>query len=199
MPKNEDQPQDENVEKTTPVEERDSEEADDDFESLFADDETQEDAPVSREEYNRLLKGTKKLATEFGRLKSQPKEEVKNDEPIKGTLNQGDDVSELFFAQIPKAELVSDDLKSIAELKYDGSILKAWKGESWLQNKASSLENAKKEEEVSKSKINKPTQGVPPSKLDIKKVKPEDVANLKPKEKIAWLKQQAQKEREDTE
>lgn len=184
-------------EKSTLGEERDSNEADD-LESLFADDEKQEDAPVTREEYNRLLKGVQKLATNQGREKVQPKEAVRGT-TTNTTSNQGDDVSELFFAQIPKAELVNDDLKSIANAKYGGSILKAWRGESWIQEKASALENAKKEEEVNKSKIKTPTQGVSLSKNDVLKTKPEDVASLQPKDKIAWIKEQARKERETAE
>lgn len=135
----------------------DSEEADD-LDSLFADDESQEDAPVTREEYNRLIKGTKKLASELGRLKSQPATKQETEE-TNSVSHQSDDVSELFYAQVPQAELVSDDLKSIAEAKYSGSILKAWKGESWIQEKALALHSAKSEEELNVSKVSKPSQG----------------------------------------
>jgi hypothetical protein len=188
----EDQQLEEN-EDSTLDEKRNSEEADEDLDSLFAEDEEQEDeAPISREEYNRLLKGTKKLATELGRIKSQPKTEVKEKEPTKEVLHQIDDVSELFFNQMPKAELVNDDLRAVADAKYGGSILKAWKGESWLQDKATSLENANKDDEENKGKINKPSSGIVPSKkIDVRKVKPEDVSKLTPAQKSEWVRHQA--------
>jgi hypothetical protein len=173
-----------------------SEEAEDDFESLFADDETQEDAPVTREEYNRLLKGTQKLATKYGELKSQPKEEVKETVKEVKEPNQHDDLSELFFAQIPNAELVEDDLKIFADAKYGGSILKAWKGEKTLRDKATSLENAKTQEETNKSKIDSPSNGIVSSKkVDVRKVEDKDVGKLTPAQKSEWLKHQVLKER----
>lgn len=190
----ENQPIDENEQDSTLEDDRVSEEATD-FENLFADDDdSQEDAPVTREEYNRLLKGVKKLASIQGQKKEQPngKVETKADVVIS---HQDDDVSELFFTQIPKAELVSEDLKKIAEAKYSGSILKAWKGESWIQEKATALEVARTEDEANKEKIRKPSSVTAPSKTDVSKVKAEDVASLKPSEKIEWLKRQAELER----
>lgn len=194
MPK-EDQPLEENEESkddSTLNQERESEEADDDLDSLFAeDDDSQEEQPVSREEYNRLLKGTKKLATELGRIKSQPKEEEK-ETPKKEESNQLDDFTEMFYSQTPQAELVKEDLQAVAEAKYNGSVYKAWKNEKWMQDKASSLENAKKEDEVNKTKVDKPANGIVSSKkVDIKKVKPEDVADLTPAQKSEWVKHQA--------
>lgn len=190
----ENQPIDENERDSTLEDDRVSEEATD-FENLFADDDdSQEDAPVTREEYNRLLKGVKKLASIQGQKKEQPKEKVESKADVV-VSHQDDDVSELFFAQIPKAELVSEDLKKIAEAKYGGSILKAWKGESWIQEKATTLEVARTEEEANKEKIRKPSSGTVPSKIDVSKVKAEDVASLKPSEKMEWLRRQAELER----
>lgn len=194
METNENQPIDENEQDSTLADDRVSEEATD-FENLFADDDdSQEDAPVTREEYNRLLKGVKKLASIQGQKKEQPREKVKSKADVV-VSHQDDDVSELFFAQIPKAELVSEDLKKIAEAKYNGSILKAWKGESWIQEKATALEVARTEDEANKEKIRKPSSGTAPSRTDVSKVKPEDVASLKPSEKVEWLKRQAELER----
>lgn len=194
METNENQPIDENEQDSTLEDDRVSEEATD-FENLFADDDdSQEDAPVTREEYNRLLKGVKKLASIQGQKKEQPKDKAETKADVV-VSHQDDDVSELFFAQIPKAELVSEDLKKIAEAKYSGSILKAWKGESWIQEKATALEVARNEDEVNKEKIRKPSSGTAPSRTDVSKVKAEDVASLKPSEKIEWLKRQAEIER----
>lgn len=175
---------------TTPTEGSESEEALD-FEALFADDDLQDDVPVSREEFNALKKGVSKYFSQKGREekakvepKVEPKSESKNDE----------DLTELFFAQKPEAELVEGDLKQIADSKYGGSILKAWKGESWLHEKAQILSEAKKKEEESKSKIAKPSSTVDFSK-DIDSIKEEDVHKLTAKQKIEWLNAQVKKER----
>lgn len=169
----EDQHLDETEQDSTLGLERESEEAAD-LDSLFADDEEQEDAPVSREEYNRLLKGTKKLASELGRLKSQPKKEEVKTETKEVISHQDDDLSELFFNQTKEAELVSDDLKAISKAT-GKSILKVWREEKWLQEKAKALEAAKTEDEVNKGKIGKPTPGsggngkIPFSQIDLSK------------------------------
>lgn len=189
----ENQPIDENEQDSTLEDDRVSEEATD-FENLFADDDdSQEDAPVTREEYNRLLKGVKKLASIQGQKKEQLKDKVETKANVI-VSHQDDDVSELFFTQIPKAELVSEDLKRIAEAKYGGSILKAWKGESWIQEKATALEVARTEDEANKEKIRKPSPGTGGIKTDIASVKPEDFSKLTPAQKSEWLKIQAQKE-----
>lgn len=193
----ENQPLNENEESTLD-EERGSEEAAD-LESLFADDDdSQEDAPVTREEYNKLLKGVKKLASIQGQQKSQPKKEEVKTETKEVISHQDDDLSELFFAQIPKAELVQDDLKKIAEVKYGGSILKAWKGESWIQEKASVLEAARKEDEENKAKISKPSPGSGNSKVDVTKTKPEDIDKLSKTDRVRWIKAQAERERNES-
>jgi hypothetical protein len=54
---------------------------------------------------------------------------------------------------------VQDDLQAIAAAKYDGSILKAWRNEPWVQEKASALKSANNETEVNKSKISSPSSG----------------------------------------
>jgi hypothetical protein len=154
----EDQHIDETVQDTTLDDARESEDSSEDLDSLFDDDESQEDAPVSREEYNRLLKGTKKLATELGRIKSQ-KPEVKKDNHAETNSDKSDDVSELFFSTVPQAEAVQEDLRAVAESKYNGSIIKAWKGEKWLQDKAKALADEKHEDEANRSRIDRPASG----------------------------------------
>lgn len=189
----ENQPIDENEQDSTLEDDRVSEEATD-FENLFADDDdSQEDAPVTREEYNRLLKGVKKLASIQGQKKEQLKDKVETKADVI-VSHQDDDVSELFFTQIPKAELVSEDLKRIAEAKYGGSILKAWKGESWIQEKATALEVARTEDEANKEKIRKPSSGTS-FKQDFSNVKTEeDVAKLSHKDRVEFVKKQIEKE-----
>lgn len=187
----------ENKETSTQVENADSEEAEDTLESLFADDDEHEDEYVSRKEYENLKKGAQKLATEFGNLKKAKKvEETKTKEEPKEV--EKDDLSELFYTQVPNAELVEDDLQSVADAKYNGSILKAWKGEQWLQDKAQSMSEAKSKEEEAKSKIKKPSNGTAPQHKDLSSVKPEEVSELSPAEKSEWVRLQAEKERNST-
>jgi hypothetical protein len=178
-------------EQSTLNQERESTEADD-LDSLFAEDETQEDAPVTREEYNRLLKGVQKLASQKGREKSQPTVTKQEATPVS---HQSDDVRELFLAQVPQAERVLEVLEAISKTT-GKSILKVWKEESWLQDKAKALNDAKIADEENKSKISKPTSGTSASRVELSKVKSEDVSNLKPSDKVEWLKAQARKEKE---
>ena len=139
---NGDQPLDENgnpIEETTLDEEREPEEQG----------EEQPEVPVTREEFNRLEKGIKKLASEKGREKAEPAKEAP-------TPSSSDDVTELFLESKPEAELVKDDLKTVADAKYGGSIIKAWKGEEWLHAKAEALA----EQNKTKAKISSPSNQI---------------------------------------
>lgn len=182
---------------TTPNPESESEDATE-LDALFADDdageESDEEDKVAKLEkkIQDIQKGVNKFFSEQGR-KAKQEVKVENKEEVKPV--DTDDLSELFFAQIPQAELVQDDLKKIADAKYNGSILKAWKGESWIQDKSKALADAKSEDEANKSRVSKPASGTAPRKTDISSVKPEDVVDLKPAEKIEWLRLQAEKER----
>jgi hypothetical protein len=69
-----------------------------------------------------------------------------------------DDVSELFFTTTPQAELVKDDLEKVSKL-HGGSILKAWREEKWLQEKATLLSKEREEERENLSKIGRPSPG----------------------------------------
>jgi len=193
----EDLNQQEEVSETKPADGSESEQVDE-LQDLFADDsqedENEEDKVTRLEKkLENIQNGVNKYFSEQGR---KAKEDVKT-KPESKVVAPSDDISELFYAQIPKAELVSDDLKTIAESKYNGSILKAWKGESWIQEKASALESTKNEDEANKSKISKPSNGTSPKRVDILKVKPEDVGSLKPADKAVWVKAQVEKERRD--
>lgn len=194
----EDLNQEEEVEETKPSTESESDDATE-LDALFADDSDDEDDEDENDKVAKLEKkieniekGVRKFFSEQGRKAKQEKK-VENNEEVKPVPT--DDISELFFAQIPQAELVQEDLKTIADAKYGGSILKAWKGEKWLQEKSKALAAAKKEDEANREKIKKPASGTAPHKTDISSVKPEDVEKLKPSEKIEWLKLQVEKER----
>jgi hypothetical protein len=175
--------------KTTPPAGSESEEVTD-LESLFADEEAPEgeqpDDKVARLEktVSDLKKGMAKAFSQKGREAKEVKE-VKTDK---------DDVNELFYTQKPEAELVESDLKAIADAKYNGSILKAWKNETWIQDKAKSMSEAKKVEEESKSKISKPSSATG-SKVDFSKVKTvEEYKKLTPDQRAEYNKLQKEQE-----
>lgn len=135
----------EEVPTTPPVEE----EADDT--EIFPD----EEVPVSRKEFSALKKGVDKFFSEKGREKEAPKPaEAPKETPT--PQSSTDDVTELFLQSKPEAELVKDDLKTVADAKYNGSIIKAWKGEEWLHAKAEALS----EQEKAKNKISSPSNQI---------------------------------------
>lgn len=194
---NEDLTQEEEVE-TTPTLESESDDATE-LEDLFAEHSQEEEATdvdSLKKEIADLKKGLSKFFSENGRKAKQVEEKK---EEAKPETVPTDDVSELFFNQIPQAELVSSDLKSIADAKYNGSILKAWKGESWIQAKAKALSDERTVNEENKSKISKPTQGTTSSRIDVSKVKAEDVSTLSADKKVEWLREQVRRERESAE
>ena len=133
-----------------------SESNDNSLDDFFADEdeskgETLEEKVARMEaETAQLKKAIAKGFSEKGREKAQQQNQAKNDNSWRN-----DDVIEMFFENKPEAELVKDDLQMIADAKYNGSILKAWKGEKWLQEKASSV----REENIAKGKIQPPSQG----------------------------------------
>ena len=183
--------------------ERESEEASSEFDELFSEEseESNEDQPVTREEFNKLIKGVKNLATDKGR-KAKAEEETKSEPEAEATEVTSEvpssDIGRLFQAQIPETEFVSDDLKQIADAKYNGNIIAAWDGEPWLQEKAKTLNDAKVEEEKNKAKIEKPSTGNVNSKKNLASVKAEDVADLSPDDKLKWIAIQAEKESNDS-
>jgi hypothetical protein len=131
-----------------------------DLESLFKDEEapegeTLEDKVARLEAQDEARrKGVAKFFSEKGRKEKATKEAP---EAKKTPTHTSDDVTELFLESKPEAELVKDDLQKIAAAKYDGSIIKAWKGETWLHEKAKALS----EEAVAKGKIQPPSSQVP--------------------------------------
>lgn len=131
-----------------------------DLESLFKDEEapegeTLEDKVARLEAQDEARrKGVAKFFSEKGRKEKASKEAP---EAKKAPTQSSDDVTELFLESKPEAELVKDDLQKIADKLYDGSIIKAWKNEEWLQVKAKALS----EEAVAKGKIQPPSSQVP--------------------------------------
>ncbi len=142
--------------KATPTEENGSE--DSELENLFEEESEEEEAqegPVKKLEAKiaRMEKGMSKYFSQKGRENKAPN---KAEEPKATPTQASDDVTELFLESKPEAELVKDDLKTVADAKYGGSIIKAWKGEQWLHAKAEALS----EENKAKSKIQSPSNQI---------------------------------------
>ncbi len=152
----------EEVKKTTPPEENETE--DSELENFFSEDDSKKDVPVSREEFNALKKGVSKFFSQKGREKKEPTKEQPK-EPKETPTQSSDDVTELFLQSKPEAELVKEDLKIVADAKYGGSIIKAWKGEEWLHAKAQALSEANK----AKGKIQTPSNQIE-GEIDFKKI-----------------------------
>ena len=159
---------------------------------------TDDNSTVALEEYNKrtgksfkswddVVKSTK----EADKLFSQGKHKETSKAP-KGEINE--DLVEMFFITNPEADLVKDKLESFA--KIHGSVIKAWRNEPMLKEMAQTIARERKEQDELKSKVEKPSIGSSGSskKLDFEKIKPEEVANLTPAQKIEWVKLQASKE-----
>ena len=125
---NEDPKLEENEESTLD-ENRESEEASED--NLF-DEEEEKEEPISRKEFNELVKGVKNLATQKGREK---KEEPK----------KSDYAEEILLSKNPEAKQVLEELRQMAkDTKTD--VIQAYKKSSWLKQEAKTRQEAKKEE-----------------------------------------------------
>lgn len=190
MPTDETQHLDGNVENedtTTTDETRESEDASEDLASLFEDD-SQADAPVTRDELKRLEKGIKKIASMVGRTKAEtPKEKTEVKEG-------GSVLKNLYFKANPEAQIIWDEV--VREAKALGrDPYELYEGSSYLKGEAKARTEAKAEEERNKAKVEKPSTQTDSSPEDISKIKAEDVQKLSPAQKVAWIKEQARRER----
>lgn len=158
-----------------------------DLESLFIDEEAPEgetaEEKVARmeKEMATMKKGVAKFFSERGR-KEKAAKEVKATERV--PIQSSDDVTELFLESKPEAELVKDDLQTIADAKYNGSIIKAWKGETWLHEKAKALS----ESERAKGKIQAPSNEIS-SNMDMS-----SIAKLPDEEQASAIRKMSDKE-----
>lgn len=158
---------------------------------------------VERLEANqsRINKGVAKFFSEKNKKKTEVKPEEKKPEESTTTQPQQVAVSpviqNLYFKQNPEAKEVWDEVvKEAKALNKDPFEL--YESSSYFQGEAKAKAEAKRVEEESKSKINKPSSGTgSSSKIDLSKVKPEDVDKLNPSQKSEWIKIQAEKERAD--
>ena len=174
-------------------EERGSEEASKDLDDLFEDDsndDSQEDAPVTREELKRLEKGIQNLASQLGRQSKEPKERVETkDSPSSSSV-----LKNLYMKANPEAQEVWEDVEKEAKL-LGKDPFELYEASSYFKGEAKARIEAKKVEEESRRKIEKPSSDTASTKTDLDKIKPEDVVKLKPSEKLAWMKRQAEKEK----
>ncbi len=179
--------QDPNLDEEAPAKLPEGGESEDELADLFK----EEDAPEGEtleEKVERLeresaaqKKGLAKFFSEKGR------ERVKKEEaPASKPVSQNDDVTELFYATNPKAELVADQLKEVADKLYGGSILKAWKSEEFLREKAETLANKKTESEANKAKIGKPSVGKASGPVDYKSISSKEALKLPDDEFAKW-------------
>ena len=143
---------DENLDPTH-NEERESEETSEDIESLLPDD-SQEDAPVTRKEFNQIINGVKRLA---GKVK-EPKVEEKKEEKTAQPKTRDRLAEEVLISKIPelgKSESAMESIRIIAE-KTGLDIFTVVEQNEWIIEKAQS--EAKRE--GNKNKVSDPAGDV---------------------------------------
>ena len=102
---------------------------------------------TSVEAVEKALKEKRKALSDLGR-KNKETNEAK-DSPV-------DVYEEMLFFKNPEAKEVDEDLKEVAKSKYNGNVLEAWREESWLSKKATSLFEDKKRKEELENKSSAP-------------------------------------------
>lgn len=181
--------QEEEVQETTPLLESESDESSE-LNELFEDE--IEEKPLKNSSIEdrlaRMEKGLAKFFSEQGRKKEETTKPAMETKGIDSEI-----IEEVALTKFPEAEHILDQAKQIAKAT-GRNILKVLREESWLIEKAKKVAEEKRIEEEAKLKINKPSSSLDSPNLDISQVKPEDVAKLKPADKIKWLKKQAEKE-----
>lgn len=180
-------------EQSTLDENAESEDTSDDLNDIFSDlDEDAEDVGTLKEKIARLEKGIQKLATQKGQEKKEVKEKVvekKTESSISPVLKN------LYIKSNPEAALVWDEVEKEAK-NLGKDPFELYESSSYFKGEAKSLYDAQTESEANKAKIDKPSGYTGGSKkFDPSKVKAEDVVNLKPHEKMEWLRLQAENER----
>lgn len=185
----------EEVQETSPAQGSDSDEAS--LDDLFEDDsdESQDSSGESKDDKIERLekmvasleKGFKKAFSEKGQ---QPKERVE----IKDSPSSSSVLKNLYMKANPEAQEVWEDVEREAKL-LGKDPFELYEASSYFKGEAKARIEAKKVEEESRRKIERPSSDTGSPKTDISKVKEEDVEKLKPSEKLAWLKAQAAKEK----
>lgn len=162
-------------------------EDDDEFEELLKKIDEDSDEPVTREELNQLKKAIAKGFSDRGRkAKEEKKEEPAKTAVTEAKASEVDDLTEMFLEQNPKVELVKEKLDKVAKSLYGGSIIKAWRNETWLREMADSIEKEKSEEEANKAKVGAPSKTIGTNKADFKKMPFEEAKKLSDDDFAKW-------------
>lgn len=196
MSRTDDQPLEENADATLNEERETEDQQDDNFDDIFDNDQEindGDDAPVTREEYNRLVKGVQKLASQKGREKKEVKEDTG-----KKADTASDDVNpvlkNLYLKANPEAETVWDDV--VKEAKNLGKDpFELYESSNYFKGEAKARLAQKEEEEANKAKIDRPSTGANLSKKDITSLSQEEVNKLSGKDMLKYLEAMAEKER----
>jgi hypothetical protein len=131
-----------------------------------------------------LKKGMSKFFSEQGRKT----EGVKLKEVITPSV-----IKSLYFDSKPEAKEIWEEVETTAK-QLGKDPFELYESSPYFKGEAKARFEAKAEEEKSKAKITKPSTEVEFEK-SIESIKAEDVASLKPGQKMAWIKAQAEKER----
>jgi hypothetical protein len=125
----------------------------------------------SLDDWKDSLKNLEKAVADKGRKKEEVQEAPKSNAVIK----------RLYFKEVPEAETVWDDVeKEAKELNVDPfDYFESKKG--W-QLEAKARFEAKKEEEVAKSKVKNPSNTIGDGEIDFAKIKPEQISKLSTKD-----------------
>lgn len=167
---------------TTPASESESEDTSD-LDEVLEEDSNDRIKELEKKIEN-LEKGIAKGFSEQGRKT----EGVKLKEVITPSV-----IKSLYFDSRPEAKEIWEEVETTAtQLGKDPFEL--YESSPYFKGEAKARFEAKAEEEKSKAKITKPSTEVEFSQ-SIDSVKAEDVVNLKPAQKLEWIKRQAEKER----
>jgi len=167
-----------------------------------SDDESLEQKVERLERENaRVKKGVAKFFSEKGKKKPEPsdkQEEKKTEEPTTvPSTGTSPVMKRLYFDRFPEAKEVWDEVEKEAKaLNKDPFDL--YESSNYFKGEAKAKAEAKRIEEETKNKIAKPSSDTgSSSKVDLSKVKAEDVEKLTPSQKSEWIRKQAEKERAD--
>lgn len=144
----------EEVEETTPTEGSDFEDNSEMSDEAFL-------AKVNKIEGRnyKSIEAYEKSVKERARAFSEQGQQKKAEEKSNTTSSVADTevFTELLLVRNPEAELVKEDLEQVAEAKYEGNLLKAYRAESWLQDKAKSLSEKEQKKKESEGKTSTPS------------------------------------------
>jgi len=171
-------------------EEREQEQQEESLETLFDDSEAPEEETLEEkvkrqeEELAKIKKGVSKFFSDQGRKK---KEEAKEEKAPTNVIKS------LYFNANPEAkevwDLVEADAKALNKDPFE-----LYETREGYKLEAKAIMQKREAEDKAKSKISKPSNS-PALQKKLSEIKSEEVAKLKPSEKMKWIKMMADKER----